>query len=97
MDAISEGETIPPYNGSLVGSLAPSIAVLQHRLELSIVDDIAAKVQAGPGPLWRLATFELIVGDARLRCIGSSSTVRDGFVGRFAGRSVFHYWAILAR
>jgi hypothetical protein len=45
MDAISEGDTIPPYNVSLVGSLAPSIAVLQHRPEFTIVDDIASKVQ----------------------------------------------------
>jgi hypothetical protein len=45
MDAISEGDTIPPYNVSLVGSLAPSIAVLQHRQEFTIVDDIASKVQ----------------------------------------------------
>jgi hypothetical protein len=38
MDAISEGDTIPPYSGSLVGSLAPSIAALHYRLEFTIVD-----------------------------------------------------------
>jgi hypothetical protein len=70
--------------------------MLQHRLERTIGDTIADRVQAERKSLGGglpLGSWLAMLGFAALVSLhgSSSSTVKDRFAGRFAGWPVFRY------